>query len=320
MPSRGRKRIAMVNPARSICLCLLAAVSIAGRPAAAAGAQEPAPVIATIKAHPAMWVVRSPAATAYLFGSIHILPTNIDWHSPAIDAALAASDIFVFEAPIGAEGQRESLAFVRRNGTLPLETSLPSLLDANSRPDYRAALLAAHVPPEMLVHMRPWLAALVLQTRLLESIHYSPAGGVDHQVWAYAEAQKKQIQTLETITEQLQMLMPKDRRLEMEEFDASLKELRTDSNEVGSLVDAWSEGRMNEVAKLMNAGLAGTPGAKKLLIDDRNARWMKRLAMMLSQHHTYFITVGAGHLAGPHGLPALLAAGGYQVKLSTPAR
>jgi uncharacterized protein YbaP (TraB family) len=308
----------MIDLVRSICLFLFAAASIAGGPAGAAGVREPAPVIATIKAHPAMWTVRSRTATAYLLGSIHILPPNIDWHSSTIDAALAASDVFVFEAPIGAEGQQQSLAFVRENGSLPMETSLPSLLDANSRADYRAAILAAHVPPEMLVHMRPWLAALVLQTRLLESIHYSPDSGVDHQLWAYAEAQRKQIQTFETITEQLQMLMPKDRRLEMEEFDASLKELSTDRDEIGSLVDAWSEGRMNDVAKMMNAGLADMPGAKKLLIDDRNARWMKRLAMMLSQHHTYFITVGAGHLAGPHGLPALLAARGYQVKLSTP--
>ncbi|HEX4078938.1 MAG TPA: TraB/GumN family protein [Rhizomicrobium sp.] len=308
----------MIDLVRSICLCLFTAASIALGPAVAAPVQEPAPVVAAIKARPAMWTVRSPAATAYLFGSIHILPLNIDWHSPAIDAALAASDIFVFEAPIGAQGQQQSLAFVRENGTLPAETSLPSLLDANSREDYRAAVLAAHVPPELLVHMRPWLAALVLQTRLLENIHYSPAGGVDHQVWAYAEAQKKQIQTFETIPEQLQMLMPKDRRLEMEEFDASLKDLKTDRNEVGALVDAWSEGRMDEVAKLMNAGLSSTPGAKKLLIDDRNARWMNHLAAMLSKHHTYFITVGAGHLAGPHGLPALLAARGYQVKLSTP--
>jgi uncharacterized protein len=311
----------MVDLVRSICVCLFTAASIALGPALAAGVQAPAPVIAAIKAHPAMWIVRSPAATAYLFGSIHILPPNLDWHSPTIDAALAASDIFVFEAPIGAEGQQQSLAFVRENGTLPPDTSLPSLLDATARADYRAAILAAHVPPELLarlVHMRPWLAALVLQTSLLENIHYSPASGVDQQLWAYAEAQKKQIQTFETIPEQLQMLMPRDRRLEIEEFDASLKELKTDRNEVGPLVDAWSEGRMNEVASLMNAGLSSTPGAKKLLIDDRNARWMKRLAVMLSEHHTYFITVGAGHLAGPHGLPALLAARGYQVKLSMP--
>jgi hypothetical protein len=75
---------------------------------------------------------------------------------------------------------------------------------------------------------------------------------------------------------------------------------------------------MNEVARLMNAGLKTTPGAMKLLIDDRNARWVTRLSAMLAQHRTYFVTVGAGHIAGPRGLPALLAARGYRVEQIAP--
>ena len=112
------------------------------------------------------------------------------------------------------------------------------------------------------------------------------------------------------------MLMPKDRKLEIEEFDASMKELKTDMGEIGPLIDAWCDGRVNDVGKLLNAAMSSTPGAMKLLIYDRNTRWSARMAGMLAQHHTYFITVGAGHLAGPRGLPALLTARGYKVELS----
>jgi uncharacterized protein YbaP (TraB family) len=35
---------------------------------------------------------------------------------------------------------------------------------------------------------------------------------------------------------------------------------------------------------------------------------------MLAEPHTYFITVGAGHLLGPKGVPALLRAKGYRVE------
>src|SRR5207253_2543454 len=63
---------------------LALAVFLATAPAAAA---EAPPVIATIKAHPALWTVRSAKGTAYLFGSVHLLPPNIDWHSPDVDAA-----------------------------------------------------------------------------------------------------------------------------------------------------------------------------------------------------------------------------------------
>ena len=46
--------------------------------------------------------------------------------------------------------------------------------------------------------------------------------------------------------------------------------------------------------------------ARKLLLDDRNVRWMPQIQAMLKEKHTFFITVGAGHLTGPKGIPALL--------------
>jgi uncharacterized protein YbaP (TraB family) len=279
-------------------------------------ANEAPPVIASIKAHPALWTVHSPKATAYLFGSVHLLPPNIDWHSPAVDAALKASDVFVFEAPLGAEGQAQTETFVRANGMLPQDKALPSLLDARARKDYRAALAAAHTDPATLVHLRPWLAAIVMETSELQNAHYSRAGGVDMQLWAYANAEHKKIETFETIEEQLALLMPKDQKIEKEEFEAELKELKTSSGEIGTLVDAWCDGRIEDVARLMNKGLSSTPGAMKLLIDDRNARWAKRLETMFKEPHTYFVTVGAGHLGGTHGLAALLKAKGYGVDMS----
>jgi hypothetical protein len=157
-----------------------------------------------------------------------------------------------------------------------------------------------------------------MEGHLAEAMHYSPESGVDRQIWTYAKAQNKPVEALETIDEQLRLLMPKNPKLEVEEFDASMKELNTDANEVGALVDAWKDGRMNVVARLMNDGLKNTPGAMKLLIDDRNARWVTRISAMLAQHRTYFITVGAGHIAGARGLPALLAARGYRVEQLAP--
>lgn len=302
---------------RAMRLILVAmSVAAAGQTAVAV---TPPPVLAKIRAHPALWTVRSVNATAYLFGSIHLLPPNIDWHSRAVDAAIGASDVFVFEAPLGQSGQEQTSDFVRANGMLPPDTSLPSLLDSQASEEYRAAVVQSHLPAENLTHMRPWLAAIVLETAMMQAAHYSPDGGVDRQIYALATARHKTIESFETVDEQLALLMPKDRKVEVEEFDASLKELKTDMGEVGPLVDAWCEGRVNDVARLMNAALAGTPGALKLLIDDRNARWAVRMEPMLAQHHTYFITVGAGHLSGPRGLPVLLAARGYRVELSAPS-
>src|ERR1700742_3288410 len=79
-----------------------------------------------IEAHPALWVVHGKAGTAYLFGSIHILPPNIAWHSAKLDAAMADSDTFVFEVPQDDSGKAEAQAFMAKHGTLPADTTLPA--------------------------------------------------------------------------------------------------------------------------------------------------------------------------------------------------
>ncbi|MGD0143766.1 MAG: TraB/GumN family protein [Rhizomicrobium sp.] len=274
-----------------------------------------APVVeAKIQANPALWTVHSANATAYLLGAIHILPANVIWHTPAIDAAIDASDTFVFEAPIDSTGQSAIAAFIRAHGLLPADVTLPSLLDDRGRRDYRDALALTKLPPDRLDQMRPWLAAIVLETTCMEQLHYSPTSGVDRQIVALATARNKSLAYFETDEQQLALLMPTDQKLEVQEFDAGLRQFRSDSASLGPLVDAWSQGNARLVGRLMNKELDTQPGAKKALIDDRNDAWVVQLDKMLREHHTYFITVGTGHLVGPHGVPALLRARGYAVE------
>src|SRR5437762_12380016 len=115
-----------------------------------------------MQAHPALWTVHGSKATVYLLGSIHVLPPQMQWHTPAIDKALDAADVFVFEIPMDETQKTAIQAFVKENGLLPPGMALPSLLNEQARKDYRAALNVTHVSPEMLNPMRPWLALLML--------------------------------------------------------------------------------------------------------------------------------------------------------------
>jgi uncharacterized protein YbaP (TraB family) len=270
-------------------------------------------VEANIPAHPALWTVHAPNATAYLLGAIHILPPNVIWHTPKIDAAIGASDTFVFEAPLDDAGKAAIVDFIRAHGMLPTGTVLPSLLDEQGRKDYRDALALAKVPADRLDKMRPWLAAIVLETAYMEQQHYSPLSGVDRQILALAQARNKSLRYFETDAQQLALLAPPDQDLEVKEFDAGLRQFQSDANSLGPLVDAWSHGNAALVGRLMNKELDKDPGARKVLIENRNDAWMLELAKMLEEHHTYFITVGTGHLVGSHGLPTLLRSHGFVV-------
>src|SRR6185437_9468020 len=83
-------------------------------------AQGPAPAPApaptrSVQAHPALWTVHGPNGTMYLLGSIHVLPPELQWRTPQIDAALKAADIFVFEISMDATQRADIQAFVKQN-------------------------------------------------------------------------------------------------------------------------------------------------------------------------------------------------------------
>ena len=79
------------------------------------------------------------------------------------------------------------------------------------------------------------------------------------------------------------------------------------------MVKAWGTGDQAKLDKLINGDLDEFPEARKLLLDDRNQRWVPQIEAMLKEKHVFFITVGAGHLTGPQGVPALLRKAGYNV-------
>ena len=74
--------------------------------------------------------------------------------------------------------------------------------------------------------------------------------------------------------------------------------------------------RINQVKFVdkWRAELADQPEVKKALLTDRNRRWALQIETMLREKRVFFITVGAGHLAGPEGVPALLRKAGYKVE------
>jgi uncharacterized protein YbaP (TraB family) len=296
----------------------LGALTCASLLFAAAPATTPAPTSTPtqtpIAAHPALWTVHGPKGTLYLLGSIHVLPPHIVWRTPEIDVALKAADVFVFEIPMGASQAAAIKSFIKDNGYLPPDTPLPSLLTAEARKDYAAALALTHVPAEKLTFMRPWLALLVLETGMVSQQHLSADEGVDRQVYALAEKRGgATFRALETIEGQLKLLMPEDQSLEVQEFDAGLKDLLNETTSINDLVMAWARGDTARLNDLMNSGFKENPRAEKALFDDRNRAWTAKLEAALNERHVFFVTVGAGHLAGPKGVPALLRRDGYKV-------
>jgi uncharacterized protein len=277
-------------------------------------ALAPASAEPVVHAHPALWHVQGPAGEAYLFGSIHLLPKNINWRTKAVDAAIKRANVFVFEVSTDAQAQAEIRALIAEEGMLAPGQSLRAMLPPASQTDYDADLVKAQLSPESVDREKPWLASLQLLIADGAAKHYSADAGVDNAVMAIAARRHKPSRYFETIGQQFKLLAGGSDKLQLSEFESDLKEFGQSDDDLGAMVDAWKNGQEDRLAGLMNADLADDPEMKKALLTDRNQNWVGQIETMLAEKKIFFITVGAGHLAGPDGVPAMLRAAGYKVE------
>jgi len=295
------------------CFATLLAALLLFSPAAAQIQVQPA-LPPGILAFPSLWHVKGEKGEVYLLGSVHVLPPNMHWRSPPIARALGRSDVYVFEVPQDEAAMGELNGLIQAKGFLPPGETLRAQLHPEALADYDAAVEASGVSPAMIERVRPWLAGLQLVFAQMAKLKFAAGNGVDAVLMADAAQHHKPMRYLETVAEQFAVLAPDDRVLELEEFESGLKDLRDMASEIEPMVRAWSVGDQAKLDALINGDLDGFPEARKQLLDDRNKRWAPKIEAMLKEKHVFFITVGAGHLTGPMGVPALLRKAGYKVE------
>lgn len=264
-------------------------------------------------ATPAMWVVHGPKGTAYLLGSIHALPENIAWQTPAIKAAINKAQAFVFEVPMAQDSREKAGLVLGLSELLPPSVALPSYFDAEMRSEFRAAVEHTQVDPEGLVALRPWYAAQVLQGAMTGKVTLEAKEGVDNKVYDMAIGRGvHDIRALETPEFQINLIKRGDTKDELALLRVAMKKAANmPMVPFAKMLDAWETG--NPAAMHAVSIATTSPEELKVMLDDRNRNWIPQIEKMLTEKRTFLITVGAAHLAGPNGVPNLLRAAGYKV-------
>ncbi|HEX7930347.1 MAG TPA: TraB/GumN family protein, partial [Sphingomicrobium sp.] len=137
------------------------------------------------------------------------------------------------------------------------------------------------------------------------------ANGVDRAV--EAAANKRPVVELEGAARQFGVFDALPEKDQRDLLALVLKDGSAIDNESGDLSAAWRKGDMAAIEAETRQGLLADPELREALFTGRNRAWTERLAAMLAQRAHPFVAVGAAHMAGPEGLPALLAARGYKV-------
>lgn len=274
--------------------------------AGASQAVEPAPV-EQAHAGPALWRTGDEDTTIYLFGTVHVLPDELEWRTQLIDDAMAEASAVYFETDI----DPNPIEITRIVSSLGLYTGGEKLSDRLT-PEQTATLSAAcdtlGVSYALVNSMRPWLGALTLAERVIVEAGYNPQSGVERTLSPIAKDSGVEIRKLETIEEQLRIFADMPEETQINYLMEGLEDIDEEPVMLHQLVEAWATGNVDELADIMiREELSDTPEVYEALLVNRNENWAEILADLTNEEAgTFFVAVGAAHLAGEDSVMAKL--------------
>lgn len=265
-------------------------------------------------AKPPVWIVRDADSELVLFGSVHVLPDDLDWRPQALTDGLARAEDLWFEMPMDLEAEAESARLAASRGLLPAGQSLQQLLPPKTWERLVVAAQRYRLSPDMLARMEPWLAEVALSGAVYQLAGASPAKGVEKQVQAAAPAGAVR-KAFETPAQQIAFFDEAPLADQIASLEHSLEEIERDPEAFSTLVGAWMAGDLAKLETIAIAPLrAAAPGIYRRVVTERNAAWMGVLGQRLKGSGRTVVVVGVGHLIGPEGLPDQLRALGYSVE------
>ena len=277
-------------------IALMAALLLAGCGEPAPDAPAPAP---------AMWeVTRADGQKAWLFGTVHALPDGLAWRTPLLSSVLEETDLLVVEVSDLGNSNLAEQAFTAL-ATTPGMPPLLSRVPAADRANLAAALERVDMDEAQFASTETWAAALIIANAERTG---EVANGVDRALLSHG----LRVSALESFGKQFAIfdrLAPADQQVLLVETAQD-----ADPAEERAMVEAWAAGDTEALQREIDSGFLTDPELRQALLIARNDAWTVEVVRLLDGGYRPLVAVGAAHLLGPEGLPALLAARGYTVR------
>lgn len=266
-----------------------------------------------LDADPAIWVVKDPDTTIYLFGTFHALDGKSDWFNEEVKAAFDQSGEVVLEIP-PTEDKAALQPIIMKHALDTSGKPLSEKLSPAAREKYVKALAELGAPPTAFDQFKPFFAALTVVMAGAQKAGYTGEQGAEAVLTKAAKDDKKPISGLETIDYQMSLFanMPEAEQVKL--LEQTLDQLDELGSMFADMNKHWTTGDAEGFAKLMNEMNAQSPMAYKVLMSDRNANWADWIDKRLDKPGTVFMGVGAGHLGGKDSVQDLLAKRGIKSK------
>ncbi len=247
--------------------------------------------------------------TSYIFGTLHLLEGSYVDTLPNVMAALSRSDLMIGELALDSGFTMDALS------GLFDAPPLDSLLKPTDY-DLVSAAVKKYSPVPLLVLNRA--EPVVIYTMLLEGMYAKEhpehqKTGVPMDLYFQQQAKPHGIRVMgfEEASDQEQALDSIPLKEQTEDLVDLVRHPEETISEMNTMLADYRAGRITEILRNPSFG-SFSPGEMSTLLYDRNRKWLNQLQTVLKKQNA-FIAVGAGHLAGLHGLVRGLQWLGYTV-------
>ncbi|HUN55873.1 MAG TPA: TraB/GumN family protein [Smithella sp.] len=264
-------------------------------------------------AESSVWVVSSSKATVYLAGSFHVLRAS-DYPLPAeFFTAYNNSRKIIFEIP---PDEAESAGHMGEFLSGAIYADGTTLKDHITKAAYDKAekfCKERNYPLEQYQVFKPALFLTMLTALEMNRIGADPQKGVDYFFEEKALRDGKATGSLETVDQQLKLLLSMDESMGSDQIIESIDEFKQIELELSQYLAVWRKGDEARMEELFIKDFKGYRKLYQTLIVDRNNKWMTDITSYLNGSVNTMVIVGAAHLAGSDGLVNLLRKRGYKV-------
>ena len=306
-------RLARQVLAGALCVFAFAAQAADCPPSAIASLAKLGPGVRNGVDRGLLWRIERDGRTSWLYGTIHIGRAEWVRPGPTVQKALAQSDTLALEI----DARDEATARVMSQPADPALLSRMLSGERARRLDRQNA--DACVPPGATAKLQPILQVSALAGLVARADGLYPEFGVDETMAVSARNANKPIVALENAADQVKALTGDSEAEEAEQVDAALDELESGKlrGQMKELADVWARSDADRLTRYADwCDCLRTPAEQRLmkrLLDDRNPGLADGIERMHASGKGVFAAVGALHMIGPQGLPALMATRGFTV-------
>lgn len=268
----------------------------------------------TKKPHPLfLWRFAKGGTTLYLAGSVHLLKPSTYPLPAQLEQAFAESDNLVLEVNLDALDPTELQQAFQQRALLTDGSKLNQHLTPELSTQLATQLRRYGIDLKDLGRLKP--AAITQQLAMLRllTLGYPNNSGVEQHFLAKLDGRK--VQGLETIEEQLDLLLNQPMDVQLAMLQATLEQIGLAGQQMSSMVYAWLTGDDQHILAEFKAQAGSSAAANHFyeqLLDRRNLIMASKIQKLLEVPGTHMVLIGAAHYPGQNGILNLLSKQGLQ--------